>query len=115
MEGLGVGDIRTEAREAWLFDRIVTTGSVVLSAVGGSEAGTAAAHRYLSSPHTSVGAILRAFGARTAQACAGRAVVAVQDTSEINVTPPAEAARWPVLDEDTVTVPAQPGRPARTA
>ncbi|MCJ2133353.1 hypothetical protein MKK69_04630 [Methylobacterium sp. J-026] len=74
MEGLGVGDIRTEARGAWLFDRIVTTGSVVLSTVGGSEAGTAAAHRYLSSPHTSVGAILRAFGARTAQACAGRAV-----------------------------------------
>ncbi|MGY2050934.1 IS4 family transposase [Methylobacterium sp. JK268] len=87
MDGLGVGDIRTEARGAWLFDRIVTTGSVVLSTVGGSEAGTAAAHRYLSSPHTSVGAILRAFGARTAQACAGRAVVAVQDTSEINFTP----------------------------
>ena len=38
MDGLGVGDIRTEARGAWLFDRIVTTGSVVLSAVGGSEA-----------------------------------------------------------------------------
>jgi hypothetical protein len=42
--------VRTRARGAWLFDRIVTTGSVVLSEIGGGEAGTAAAHRYLTSP-----------------------------------------------------------------
>jgi hypothetical protein len=93
MDGLGAGDIRTAARGAWLFERIVTTGSVVLSAVGGDEAGTAAAHRYLGSRHTSVTAILRAFGARTAQACAGRPVVAVQDTSEVSFTPEAAGRR----------------------
>ncbi|TXM73238.1 IS4 family transposase [Methylobacterium sp. WL69] len=89
MEGLGPGDVRTEARGAWLFERIVSTGSVVLSAVGGSEAGTASAHRYLNSPRTTVRGILGAFGARTARACRGRAVVAVQDTSEISFTPAA--------------------------
>ncbi|WP_053080657.1 IS4 family transposase, partial [Methylobacterium variabile] len=83
MDGLGIGDVRTEARGAWLFERIVATGSVVLSAVGGSEAGTASAHRYLTSPRTTVGGILKAFGRRTARACAGRPIVAVQDTSEI--------------------------------
>ncbi|MET7242212.1 IS4 family transposase, partial [Methylobacterium sp. EM32] len=89
MRGLGSGDVRTEARGAWLFERIVTTGSVVLSTVGGSEAGTAAAHRYLSSPCSDWSGILQAFAARTVQACAGRPIVAVQDTSEINFTPPA--------------------------
>ncbi|CAA2100890.1 hypothetical protein MBUL_00899 [Methylobacterium bullatum] len=84
MDGLGIGDVRTEARGAWLFERIVATGSVVLSAVGGSEAGTASAHRYLTSPRTTVGGILKAFGRRTARACAGRPIVAVQDTSEIS-------------------------------
>ncbi|MCJ2096941.1 IS4 family transposase [Methylobacterium sp. J-072] len=87
MEGLGVGDIRTEARGAWLFERIVTTGSVVLSEIGGGEAGTASAHRYLTSPRTNVRSILRAFGARTARACTGRPIVAVQDTSEISFAP----------------------------
>ncbi|MET7243361.1 IS4 family transposase, partial [Methylobacterium sp. EM32] len=86
MRGFGSGDVRTEARGAWLFERIVTTGSVVLSSVGGSEAGTAAAHRYLSSSCADWQGILQAFAARTAQACAGRPIVAVQDTSEINFT-----------------------------
>ena len=89
MRGLGSGDVRTEARGAWLFERIVSTGSVVLSTVGGSEAGTAAVHRYLTSPCTDWQGILRAFAVRTAQACAGRPIVAVQDTSEINFTPAA--------------------------
>ncbi|SFV06242.1 Transposase DDE domain-containing protein [Methylobacterium sp. 174MFSha1.1] len=89
MRGLGSGDVRTEARGAWLFERIVTTGSVVLSTVGGSEAGTAAAHRYLSSPCTDWQGILQAFAVRTAKACAGRPIVAVQDTSEISFTPAA--------------------------
>jgi hypothetical protein len=87
MRGFGPGDVRTEARGRWLFDRIVSTGSVVLSTVGGSEAGTAAAHRYLSSPRTDWRPILQAFVARTARACEGRPIVAVQDTSEINFTP----------------------------
>ncbi|KTS38824.1 hypothetical protein NS228_16525, partial [Methylobacterium indicum] len=81
--------MRTEARGAWPFERIVTTGSVVPSTVGGREAGTAADHRYPSSPCTDWDGIVQAFAARTAQACAGRPIVAVQDTSVINVTPAA--------------------------
>lgn len=85
MDGFGVGDVRTRARSAWLFGRIVTTGSVVLSEIGGGEAGTAAAHRYLTSPCTNLRSILRALGARPARARAGRLIVAVQDTSAINL------------------------------
>ncbi|BCM85088.1 hypothetical protein mvi_35490 [Methylobacterium indicum] len=81
--------MRTEARGAWPFERIVTTGSVMPSTVGGSEAGTAAAHRYPSSPCTDWDGIVQASAARTAQACAGRPIVAVRDTSVINVTPAA--------------------------
>ena len=51
-DGSGVGDIRTAASGAWLFERIVTTGRLVLNAAGGSKTGSAAACCYLSSLHT---------------------------------------------------------------
>ena len=92
MDGFGTGNVATQARGAWLFDRIVTTGSVVLRTVGGDHAGTTAAHRYLSSPESGVACIVGALSARTVAACAGRRVVAVQDTSAI-VCPGAAAGR----------------------
>ena len=61
------GDLRTAARGDWLYDRIFEPGSVVLSAVGGDAAGTAAAHRHLGSPHADAAQIPRALGARTAR------------------------------------------------
>lgn len=83
MGEFGGGNALTQARGAWLFDRIVETGSVVLSVVGGDHAGTAAAHRYLTSPQSSVATILSALRERTVAACRGRRVVAVQDTTAL--------------------------------
>ena len=49
-EGIGVfGDVRRAERGAWLFERIVATGSLVLRTVGGNRAGEIAAHRFLDS------------------------------------------------------------------
>jgi hypothetical protein len=84
MEGLGIGDVRVAARGQWLVERIVTTGSVVLRRIGETRAEEIAAHRYLSSPHVSPDGIVEALSARTAEACAGRRIVAVQDTTEIH-------------------------------
>lgn len=84
MVEFGMGDIRTAARGAWLFEQIVETGSLVLRDLGGDRAGEIAAHRFLSSPHVSVEGLLAAVSARTGAAAAGRRVVAAQDTTEIN-------------------------------
>lgn len=84
MAGFGPGDVRTAARGAWLFDQIVSTGSLVLRELGGDRAGEISIQRYLSSPHVRAEAILLAFGERTGQACADRRVVAAQDTTEVN-------------------------------
>jgi hypothetical protein len=84
MERLGVGDPRVEARGVHLFERIVETGSVVLRTLGETRAGEVAAQRWLSSPRVTTAAILEASSVRTGAACAGRRVVAAQDTTEIN-------------------------------
>ncbi|MGH7732704.1 MAG: IS4 family transposase [Gemmatimonadales bacterium] len=84
MYGLARGDVRTAASGAVLFERIVATGSLVLRRLGGTRAGEVAAHRYLSSPYVTAEGVVEALGARTAEACAGRRVVAAQDTTEIN-------------------------------
>lgn len=79
-----LGDLRRDERAAWLFDRIVASGSLVLRAVGGTRSGEVGAHRLLSSEDVDPDALLAPHVARTAQACKGRRVVAVQDTTEIN-------------------------------
>jgi hypothetical protein len=84
MERLGVGDPRVEARGVHLFERIVATGSVVLRTLGETRAGEVAAQRWLSSPRMTTGLIVEASSVRTAEACAGRRVLAAQDTTEIN-------------------------------
>jgi len=78
------GDVRTAASGAWLLDRIVSTGSLVLRKLGKTRAGEMSAHRFLSSPHVTTGEILETFGARARQASLGRRVVVAQDTTEIN-------------------------------
>jgi len=84
MERRGVGDPRVEARGVALFERMVSTGSVVLRTLGETRAGEVAAQRWLSSPRVSVESILEAAGARTLAACARRRVLVAQDTTEIN-------------------------------
>lgn len=81
---VAVGDVRREARGEWLVERVVATGSVVLRKVGQDRAGEVAAHRFLSSPGVSPATIGGTLGARTAAQCAGRHIVAIQDTTEIN-------------------------------
>jgi hypothetical protein len=84
MDSFGPGDIRTAARGAWLFEQIVSTGTLVLKDLGGDRAGEVAVQRYLASPYVTPQSILQALGERTAQACRGRRIAAVQDTTEIN-------------------------------
>lgn len=79
-----IGDVRTEARGEWLLDRIVSTGSLVVRKLGVTRAGEMAVHRFLSSPYVSVSSIVETLSARTAEQCAGRRIVAIQDTSEVN-------------------------------
>jgi hypothetical protein len=86
MECLGICDPRVEARGVHLFERIVETGTLVLRTVAGSRAGEVAAQRWLSSPQITTAQILEASSFRTVSACAGRRVVAAQDTTSISFT-----------------------------
>jgi hypothetical protein len=79
-----VGDIRAAARGEWLMERIVATGSLVIRKIGVDRAGEMAVHRFLSSPFVCVESIIETVAARTARQCAGRHIVAIQDTSEVN-------------------------------
>jgi hypothetical protein len=78
------GDVRRERAGAALFERVVATGSLVLREVGGDRAGEIAASRFLGSMHVTPQEIIKTAGARTAAACAGRRIVAAQDTTEVN-------------------------------
>jgi Transposase DDE domain len=78
------GDVRREQAGATLLERVVTTGSLVLRQVGGDRAGELSAHRFLGSAHVTPEEVLQTVGRRTAAACAGRRIVAAQDTTEIN-------------------------------
>src|SRR5262245_33006968 len=79
-----LGDVRRDERAEWMLERIVASGSLVLRALGGTRSGEMAAHRLLSSDDVDPTALLTPHVARTAAACNGRRVVAVQDTTEIN-------------------------------
>jgi hypothetical protein len=80
----GFGDARRAAAGAFVLERVVATGSLVVRRLGGDRAGEMTVHRFLSSPAVRVGEIIETAAARTAQACRGRRIVAVQDTSEVN-------------------------------
>ena len=78
------GDVRREEAGTILFERMVAAGSSVVREVGGDRAGEMSAHRFLGSAHVTPEEILKTVGKRTAAACAGRRIVAAQDTTEIN-------------------------------
>ena len=81
---MSFGDIRVDQRAEWLIERVAATGSLVLRRVGQTRAGEMAVHRFLSSPYVSVERIVETLAGRTAACCAGRRVLVVQDTTEIN-------------------------------
>jgi len=84
-EGIGeFGDARRAARGAWLFERIVATGSLILRKIGGDRAGEIAAHRFLDAPQVGAGEIIETLARRTGETCRGRRVIVAQDTTEIN-------------------------------
>lgn len=78
------GDPRLAERGAWLYERIVATGSLVIREIGAGRAGELAAHRFLSSPSVTVDEIVETLGQQTGERCRGRRIVAAQDTSEVN-------------------------------
>ena len=78
------GDARLEDRFDWLMARIVATGSIVLRRLGQDRAGELAAHRFLDNDRVEVEEIVATFSERTGACCAGRRIIAVQDTTEIN-------------------------------
>lgn len=84
MGSMIVGDVRLSDRGDWLLDRIVTTGSLVLRQVGGDRAGEISSHRFLDNERVWAEAIVDGLAWRTEEACLGRRVVAVQDTTEVN-------------------------------
>jgi hypothetical protein len=79
-----LGDARRDKRAAWMFDRIVISGSLVLREIGETRSGEVGAHRLLSSDAVDPDALLVPHVARTVEACRGRRIVAAQDTTEIN-------------------------------
>jgi hypothetical protein len=81
---MSFGDIRVAERADWLIGRVVTAGTLVLRKLGETRAGEKAIHRFLSSRHVSADRIVETLAARTAKQCAGRRILAVQDTTEIN-------------------------------
>jgi hypothetical protein len=80
---MSFGDVRVDRNAEWLLERIAATGSVVLRKLGETRSGEMAVHRFLSSPYVSVERIVETAAGRTAQQCAERRVLAVQDTTEI--------------------------------
>jgi len=80
-DGFGVGsfgDARRAAAGAFLFERIVSTGSLVVRRLGMDRAGEISVHRFLSSPAVTLAEIAETAAARTAAACRGCRIVAVQ-------------------------------------
>src|SRR5437764_806522 len=81
---MSFGDIRVARRADWMIERVAAMGTVVLRQLGETRAGERRVCRFLSSLYVSVDRIVRPLGARTAAQCAGRRILAVQDTTEIN-------------------------------
>src|SRR6202051_2230093 len=78
------GDVRRQRAGAALCERGVETGTLVLRHVGSDRRGEMSAQRFLASRDVTHQEMLATAGQRTASACAGRRIVAAQDTTEIN-------------------------------
>ena len=65
------------------MQRVMDTGSLVIRKLGCDRAGEIAIHRFLSAPSVTCNEMVAMLVARTAAACAGRRIVAAQDTTGI--------------------------------
>jgi Transposase DDE domain len=79
-----MADIRLDRLNMRLFDRVVETGSLVLKTVGGKRKDEVAASRFLANDAINPAIILAPHIERTKSAVAGRSILVVQDTTEIN-------------------------------
>jgi Transposase DDE domain len=83
--GIGhFGDLRRQRLGATIFHEVVETGSLVVRQVGADRSGEMSIHNFLSRPEVTPEEIFATVARRTAKACAGRRIVAAQDTTEIN-------------------------------
>ena len=73
-----------ERRGERVLEGIVQSGSLVVRKIGGARAGEIATHRFLDNASVTHEAIIATAAERTIKAAAGRRVLAVQDTTEIN-------------------------------
>ncbi len=81
------GDVRLEQRGVQLLGRMVSRQSVCLRRMaGGERRGIVGFSRFLANPRVTVDSLIEGWGALTSNACSGRHVLAIQDTSEINFT-----------------------------
>jgi hypothetical protein len=70
-----------------LLSRMVARESICLRRLaGGRRGGIVGFSRFLANPRVTVEALIAGWGEEIAEACAGRHVLAIQDTSEINFT-----------------------------
>jgi hypothetical protein len=76
-----------------LLERMVMRTSVCLRRLGGERAGEVRFGRFLANDKVTVEALVAGWGEQTAAAAAGRHVLALQDTSEINFRTTAERRR----------------------
>jgi hypothetical protein len=84
MAAWGAKDARLERRGEDLLEAVVATRSLVLRKAGQGRAGEVAAGRFLDHGDITVPAIVATAAERTLAAAAGRVVLAVQDTTEVN-------------------------------
>jgi len=77
-----------------LLGRIVSCESVCLRRLAaGKRGGIVAYGRFLANPQVTAARLIEGWGVQTSQACAGRHVLAIQDTSEVNFATTAEHDR----------------------
>jgi hypothetical protein len=114
------GDARRAAAGAALVGRVIETGSLVLAALGRTRAQEMQFHRFLSAPSVTVAEMAHTVGQRTAAACTGQRILAIQDTTEVNFAGRAAGRRalGPAGDgvspgfflHPTIAVAAEPGQ-----
>ena len=79
-----MGDIRLDRLNNRLFERVVETGSLVVKILGGTRKDEVATGRFLANDAVDPAMILKPHIERTRAALAGRSILVVQDTTEIN-------------------------------
>jgi hypothetical protein len=89
-------DIRRSAprsRGAAIREQMAMRKTVCLRRLGGNRGGELRAGRFFASPKVTVAKLIEGWSGRTGEACAGRHVLAIQDTSEVKFPTTAQRRR----------------------